>query len=191
MPWEKSYDEADVLDRAARAFWARGYEATSMADLVEATGINRGSMYTEFDDKRGLFVRALRHYDNVYRAEFLRKIAESHSAKDAVLAVFQAAASHTPGLPGGCLLVNTAQELSPHDPEIADYVSARLQDVEDFFARRISVAQSEGTVPADLHPQETAQALLGLFIGLRVLMRSDHHDNAAKSIISQVDRMLG
>ncbi|MGI9452457.1 MAG: TetR/AcrR family transcriptional regulator, partial [Geminicoccaceae bacterium] len=52
MPWDKQYDEADVLDRAMAAFWANGYEATSINDLVAATGINRGSIYAAFEDKR-------------------------------------------------------------------------------------------------------------------------------------------
>ena len=60
MPWQKNYDETEVLEKATRAFWTHGYEATSMGDLVKATGINRGSMYAAFPSKRDLFLQVLK-----------------------------------------------------------------------------------------------------------------------------------
>jgi len=65
MPWQKCYNENEVLDNAMKAFWSKGYEATSLRDLVKATGINRGSLYNAFPGKRALFMRALDHYDRI------------------------------------------------------------------------------------------------------------------------------
>src|ERR1700738_3778032 len=62
MAGVKQFDRDEVLDRAMAAFWTRGYEATSIDDLVEATGINRGSLYGTFGDKRRLFLSALHRY---------------------------------------------------------------------------------------------------------------------------------
>ncbi|MGB1215804.1 MAG: TetR/AcrR family transcriptional regulator, partial [Pikeienuella sp.] len=56
MPWEKSFDLDDATDKAAAVFWAKGYEATSISDLVAAMGINKGSLYNAFGDKRRLFI---------------------------------------------------------------------------------------------------------------------------------------
>jgi TetR/AcrR family transcriptional repressor of nem operon len=58
----RQFDEAEVLDAAIQAFWAKGYEATSMADLLEVTGLHKGSLYQAFGDKHTLFVAALRRY---------------------------------------------------------------------------------------------------------------------------------
>jgi TetR/AcrR family transcriptional repressor of nem operon len=58
MPWEKQFDVDEVLDRAMQVFWACGYEATSMQQLVERTGINRASLYATYSDKRTLFLAA-------------------------------------------------------------------------------------------------------------------------------------
>jgi len=190
MPWEKSYRETEVLDRAMRAFWARGFEATSMADLVEATGINRGSIYAAFTDKRGLFLRALDHYDGKHRAEFLDRMARRHDPKQAIIATFESAAHPRKKTPGGCLLVNTALEMSPHDPEIADYVDARLRAVETFFRERIEAAQASGQIRRGIDPGTTAQALLGLFVGLRVLTRSKPRRDAISAITAQARVML-
>ena len=53
MPWVRQFDESEVLEKAMRAFWAHGFEATSLRDLVDCTGLNRGSIYAAFGDKRG------------------------------------------------------------------------------------------------------------------------------------------
>lgn len=71
MPWEKQFDVDDALTKAMHAFWARGYEATSIRDLVDRMGINRGSIYATFGDKRSLFIQALRHYDTRHREAWL------------------------------------------------------------------------------------------------------------------------
>jgi len=192
MPWEQNYNETEVLEGAMQAFWAHGYEATSMSDLVEATGINRGSIYAAFTNKRRLFIEALRHYDKVHRADHLARIAQQHAPKDAIIAAFEDAAKNTgqDGTPGGCLLVNTVLELSPHDGEVRDLADACLQEVEEFFYSMIVAAKREGTVKRSTAPRKTAQALLGLFLGLRVLTRSAPRQPAIDAITSQAKVML-
>jgi TetR/AcrR family transcriptional regulator, transcriptional repressor for nem operon len=192
MPWEKKYDQAEVLERAMQAFWARGYKATSMSDLVEATGINRGSIYAAFSDKRTLFVQALRHYDKLHRAGYLGRIAAKHAPKDAIVEAFVCAGRNTgkDGRPAGCLLVNTALEVSPHDAEIRAYVGACVREVEAFFYSMIEAAKKEGTVRKSVPSRKTAQALLGLFLGLRVLTRSNPDRTAINAITSQARMML-
>ncbi len=192
MPWEKRYDETDVLERAMQAFWARGYEATSMRDLVDATGINRGSIYTAYTSKHALFMQALRHYDKIHRADYLDRIADQYAPKEAILAAFDGAAKQTgrKGAPAGCLLVNTVLELSPHDGEARDFVDGCLKAVEDFFCARIIAAQQQGTIASPVPPRKTAQALLGLFLGLRVLTRGKPHKAAIDAITSQARMML-
>ena len=192
MPWEKTYNETDVLERAMRTFWARGYAATSMNELVEATGINRGSIYSAYTNKHGLFMAALRRYDQVHRAGYLGLVAEQHDPKQAIIVAFEGAAKPVKetGNPGGCLLVNTALELSPHDPDARDFVNARLSDVEEFFFERIEAAKQEGTIRESVASRATAQTLLGLFVGLRVLMRTEPHGATVKTITSQARAML-
>ena len=67
MPWKKQFDTDEALAKAMNAFWARGYEATSVQDLVACMGINRGSLYATFGDNRQLFIQALRRYDAQHR----------------------------------------------------------------------------------------------------------------------------
>ena len=79
MPWQKSFDSDAVLQKAMEAFWARGYEATSMQDLVHCMGIGRGSLYATFGDKRTLFIQALRRYDQRHRRDWTARLATGAS----------------------------------------------------------------------------------------------------------------
>lgn len=192
MPWEKQYNQTEVVERAMHAFWAHGYEGTSVSDLVEATGINRGSLYSAFDGKRGLFVEALRHYDRRHRSGFLDKVGKRHSPLNAIVAVFEAAAAGVgkDGKPAGCLLVNTALELSPHDPEVGSLVQASFREVEKFFHRMIEDGKASGAFGASLDSGKTAKTLLSMFLGLRVLARSGADRNTRHTITSQARAML-
>ena len=192
MPWDKQYNETDVLERAMAAFWAHGYEATSISDLVTATGINRGSIYAAYTDKRTLFVRALQYYDQHHRIDFLTRIEQEYDPKSGINAVFDAvincALSGTK--PSGCLLVNTALELSEHDPEIARIVRDSLNEVEQFFSRMVAKARAEGTMPDHLDPQKTGAALLALLLGMRVLSRSRPERYLLQAIADQARAQL-
>ncbi|MBC7133131.1 MAG: TetR/AcrR family transcriptional regulator [Roseovarius sp.] len=187
----RSFNPDEVVETAMAAFWAKGYEATSIADLVAATGVNRASLYAGFEDKRGLFLASLNRYDERQRRGFLARLARELPPRDAILAAFEVAATPpAPGQPGGCLLVNTALELAPHDSDIRDLVQTALAGVEAFFRDRILAAQAEGTIRADLDAARTAQALLGLFVGLRVLMRAGLPPEAAPAAITSEARAL-
>ena len=192
MPWQKTYDETKVLESAMRAFWAHGYQATSMNDLVKATGINRGSIYTAFPNKHRLFMRALEYYDQVYRAEHLASIERQQAPIDAIITVFETAACKPAddNTPWGCLLVNTALELSPHDPEVAQFVDRSLRAVEKFFFARIEAAKRETDIDPALDSKATAKALLSLFLGLRVLTRANTNQSTIDAIIAQARMML-
>ena len=192
MPWEKQFSTEDALTKAMHAFWARGYEATSIQDLVASMGINRASIYATFGDKHSLFVEALRAYDERHRAAFLERLCQRHCGKAAIVKAFDEviASALASGSRDGCLLVNTALELSPHDEAIADIVSAGLHQVEMFFRDMIKAGQALGEIRVSVDAEQTAQALLSLFIGLRVLTRSRPEKALFKSIAAQAEAML-
>ena len=192
VPIEKQYDRTEVLEKATLAFWTHGYEATSINDLVEQTGLNRGSLYTAFDGKRGLFVACLTHYDRRHRFEFLTEVSRGLEPRDAILAVFKAAARSgcETGQPPGCLLVNSALEVSPHDMEVREIVNQSLAQVEAFFREKIEAAQANGSILQVVDARSTAKVILGLFLGLRVLVRSELDDTAVSAVINHARELL-
>lgn len=192
MPLEKQFDVDDALNRAMAAFWAHGYEATSIRNLLDCMGINRGSLYATFGDKRSLFLRALRRYDAVHREAWTRALAKSASPRDAILAAFEGVVSAAleTGSRDGCLLVNTALELSPHDEEIAGIVRHGLTGMETFFREMIGLGQRRGDIRGNLDSVEAAGRLLAVLIGLRVLSRSRPEEPLLRSVASQAAAIL-
>lgn len=193
MPWEKQFDTDEALRKAMTTFWARGYEATSIQNLVDCMGINRGSLYATFGDKRGLFIQALRRYDAIHRQAWVTALARSGSPRKAIEAAFEGAIAAVleSGSRDGCFLVNTALELSPHDEEVAEIVGHGLVEMEAFFREMIEKGQASGEIPPHVAAADTARALLGLFVGLRVLSRSRPEKSLLRSIASQAEALLG
>ena len=182
----------DVLVKAMGLFWRRGYRAASMQDLAAVMGLGHASIYNEFGSKHGLFVRVLRHYDRVLRADWLADLAATSSPRRAILGVFEGAvdAALVDGSRDGCLLVNTALELSPHDPEVADIVASAFAGTEAYFRSSIERGKAIGEICGTVAGERTAGALLGLFIGLRVLQRSRPEAPLLRSILAQAEDMV-
>lgn len=192
MPLEKQFDEAEVLGKALQAFWARGFEATSIQDLVERMGLNRGSIYATFGDKRSLFLKALEHYEVHHRRAWFDALRHRHTPRAAILSVFEGAlgAALSDHSHGGCFLVNTAIELSPHDKEIAKLVTRGLSETEVYFRDLIREGQKIGEIPAKTDPLQTGRTLLGLLAGLRVLARSRPERPLLEALVDQAAALL-
>ena len=192
MPWEKQFNIDEALGKAMEAFWAHGYEATSVQDLTDCMGINRGSLYATFGDKRRLFIQALRRYDAIHRVDWAATISRSRSPRQSIIGIFEEAIAVVlnRGSRLGCLLVNTALELSPHDTEISSIIDHSFSEMETFFNDKILEAQDIGQIPDTVDPTETSRALLSLFIGLRVLARSRPEEALLRSIAHQADVMI-
>lgn len=193
MPWEKQFDAKDVLDKAMRTFWKHGYEATSMQNLVDCTGINRGSLYATFGDKRTLFLTALRAYDEELCGEMLTELEARYRPRDAIRHLFLAFAKDVPenGGSDGCFLTNTALELASHDREVARIVANAQKEVETFFVRMIKSGKARGEIATHVNPAETARGLLASLIGLAVLSRSRPEKLLLQAVVDDAIRRLG
>jgi TetR/AcrR family transcriptional repressor of nem operon len=173
MPRTKQFDEDVVLERAMNLFWSRGFEATSMQALVDNMGINRGSLYGTFEDKRTLFERALERYDGAYRRDRFDRLETRYRPRRA-LEVFLAQVideSIEDEERRGCFIVNTALELAPHDPEIAAYVEQVRKEIVDSLTRIIRRGQESGEIRSSEEAQTLARTLLTVAFGLRVWAR--------------------
>lgn len=175
MARHKAFREEEVLDRAMRRFWAHGYEGTSIQDLVDATGINRASLYGTFGGKERLFSAAVDHYLAAVSRERLAILGRDEPAPGAIRAYFDdlLAFATGPGRCLGCLLTNTAVEVAPHDGAVAARLRASFERVEDAFAAAIERGVRDGDIADHADPRALARLLTTLVQGLRVLIRAD------------------
>lgn len=192
MPWEKQFDVDHALQKAMSAFWKKGYSATSIQDLVDATGLHRGSLYAAFGDKHSLFLAVLRLYDDKNRREQLAELERNFAPREAIRQLFLSFASGVSGRkPGrGCLMTNTALEVAPHDPEIARVVAASQKQVEEFLARMIDAARADGAARPKVHSTEIARGMLATLIGMIVMTRSRPDQELLHDVIDDVMRRL-
>lgn len=192
MPWEKSFDENEVLRKAMLVFWEKGFDSASIADLVEGTGINKGSLYNAYGGKHNLFVQALLKYDQDNRRATLAQLEALDQPKQAISGLFDHIVAETVADTErkGCFLVNTASEIATHDRDVADIVTQGLREVEAFFRRCVEVGQARGEIAKRLDPEATAKALLGLIVAIRVLGRGVFTEAALHTIADEGKRLV-
>lgn len=192
MPWEKTFDESDVIEKAMHVFWEKGYAATSISDITEATGVKRGSLYNAYDGKEDLFMRSLLKYDREQRKQQLLQLAAVKDPREAIVMFFDYCVKESLQDPGkkGCLLVNTALDYSLHDDEVQNVVSNAMKELTTFFEKQIKRGRENGGIPGSVEPRPTARALIALLAGLRVLGRGTFGKTALHQISDQAKRLI-
>jgi TetR/AcrR family transcriptional repressor of nem operon len=170
----KGFARDVVLDRAMQVFWSRGYEATSIQHLVARMGIQRGSLYDTFGDKRRLFFAAIERYDRVVTAKLLATLDGPGSGKDAIRQFFRLKVdlSVEPGRPRGCLVTNSTAELASRDRGTATRVGAVLAKIEAAFHRAVVRAQRAGEIDPTRNPRALARFLTSSAQGLSVMAKA-------------------
>jgi TetR/AcrR family transcriptional regulator, transcriptional repressor for nem operon len=172
MARPRKFDEGAVLDAAVECFWSRGYEATSVRDLIEKTGLTGASLYNAFGDKRALYQKALDHYIDGSIADRIRRCQEL-PPREAIGAFFAEILKRSLGdrEHKGCMLVNAALDVAPHDPEFQQIVAGVLSGIEKFFLDCVRAGQATGAITRSVPARDLARHLLGVLMGVRVLAR--------------------
>ena len=166
----REFDEEQVLTSAMEAFWRKGYEATSLVDLTDSTGLNKASLYRVFGDKHQLFMAALKNYSDIEFRETTAVISESASPLTNLRAVVQKVCEDA-GSDKGCLMINSMVETAPHDAEVKqllqEFGTHRLQAVQGMIAQ----AQAAGEIRPELDPHKLAVSLMIAFAGSAAMIK--------------------
>jgi TetR/AcrR family transcriptional regulator, transcriptional repressor for nem operon len=189
----KEFDPEAALRAALELFWERGYEATSIADLVEHTGVARASLYATFGGKRELYLKALDRYGELTDPELLTGLSQPGPALPAVRALVERYAREAAGDRGrrGCFVVNTAVELAPHDPQAARRVQANWNFVETALTSALIRAQAQGELSEGRDPRALGRFLVVLMQGLRVMGKAATEPDRLRDAATQALTVLG
>jgi TetR/AcrR family transcriptional repressor of nem operon len=192
MPRPKAFDETAALDAATQCFWERGYFGTSVRDLADRMGIHGASLYNTFSDKRSLYRQALDRYVDQGFHDRIGRMEGHLPPLQAIGAFLSEIIERSLADPQrkGCLLVNSALELSPHDPEFERIIGGILVEVEAFFHRCVEAGQRDGTITRDQPGEDLARMLLGTLVGLRVLARARPERELLEGMVRPVLAML-
>jgi TetR/AcrR family transcriptional repressor of nem operon len=182
----RSFDEGFVLDAAMERFWKHGYVATSVRDLGDAMGLGAASLYNAFGDKRALFERCLDRYLDANMRARIARLEATLPPRQAIEALLGEIVERSMHDRLGCMLVNSALEVAPHDAAIAEVVAARLGELEAFFRRCVVAGQRDGSIDAQRDASDLARLFLTTVIGLRVLARGRPERELLEGAVRQV-----
>jgi len=146
------------------AFWSKGFEATSMTDLCNCTGLHKGSLYQAFGDKHTLFMNALKHYADAEYHETLAVMKETNSPLENVRAVVNKICDDASG-EKGCMMINSVVELAPHDPAVKAALQGFGQQRMQAITQMIAKAQQAGEIRVQKSPHKLARHLMMTMAG--------------------------
>ncbi|MEU2675299.1 TetR family transcriptional regulator [Streptomyces sp. NPDC007107] len=193
MARTKEFDPDAALQAALELFWRRGYEATSMADLVEHLGIGRASIYATFGNKHELYLKAMDRYSEGCDPFIMAELSQPGPALPAVRALvrrFAAEAAAPEGRLNGCLITNTASELAPHDPDAARRVEISWEHIETLLHSALVRARAQGELPEARDPQALARMLLVLLQGVRIVGKASSDPTRVRDAAEQALALL-
>lgn len=171
MARSKEFNEDEALDKAMEVFWKQGYEKTSIQDLVGQMGIHRRSLYDTFGDKHSLFVQTLERYESLIAAQIRKQITEEMTTVESIRKIFELAIYSDNASPKGCLMVNTAVELSLLDNEVSQRIQSAFKQTENLIADLLIRGQARGEVARSFDIGELARYIHNALIGVRVLVK--------------------
>jgi TetR/AcrR family transcriptional repressor of nem operon len=193
MPRPKEFIPDEALEKAMQVFWHKGYEATSMEDLLTAMDLNRGSLYDTFGDKRQLFLKVIDRYCHGFVGEKFSLLDHPGPALPTLRLFIRGMIEGGLADPQrrGCLIANTVMELSPHEKEIAGTLRQVLKMAEDTFFRVLVRAKEQGELKKDKDPRALARFLTTMMQGTIVMIKAgasaDAVNQTAETTLSVLD----
>ncbi len=191
MPRTKEYNREQVLQKAMNVFWEKGYEGTSIQDLVDATGLNRFGIYEAFKNKECLFLEVLNKYEEERTAKILAPLTEGPGGLSSIKAFFAQlieGAMHQ-SVPG-CLMINTAIDLPSRNKSAKTKVKKIINRIEDAIYKSLSKARRCGEIKRKSNIKALTQYLLDVFLGMNVMMRVETDRKRLETIVRVALRNL-
>jgi len=181
----REFDEEEVIADALQTFWKQGYGATSIPDLIEATALERGSLYKAFGNKHSLFLKALTNYLSAGRAAMTQILSSADSPMarlQACLAHVAAGCSGANGGPG-CLAINTMVELGVSDSAVRERLTRHWALVEGLLERALREGQEVGQIRDDVPARDLARTLVRFIAGIAVFSRQGNCRDVNQTIM--------
>lgn len=174
MARPQEFDTNQALKSAMLVFWSKGYEATSLADILTATGLSKSSLYATFGDKRSLFLAAFEAFRNERMKHLDRILNDGQPARLSLERFFREVVAHVAGPADQCgsMTINQAVELAPHDVGVQKLVAEDFQAVEDAFTKTIGRGLADGSIGSREEPRKLARFLVVGLGGLEVMARA-------------------
>lgn len=192
MARPQEFDTDTVLDNAMEVFWKKGFDDASIQDLVDATGLNRGSLYNAFGDKAQLFATVMERYRAASPTQILTQNAEGLSPRQQLSAFFHALVDRAVNDRDhkGCLFTNTAAGLYGCNDAMTSWILDSFVSLENVFVDVIEHGQQNGEITTAQSSRKMARFFVGVAQGLNVMARANPDPDMLSDIVTQSLRTL-
>ncbi|MGK5550071.1 TetR/AcrR family transcriptional regulator [Actinomadura kijaniata] len=192
MARTREFDTDAAVEAAMQVFWSRGYEATSIQDLVEATGVGRGSLYAAFGSKDGLYEAALARYAERSVGGAAERLDRDGPVRAVLRDLLVGMVEETVADPArrGCLITNTAVERLPRDPAAGRVVGGALDRLTDAVTAALRRGRARGELPPDADVAALADFLVTTVQGLRVQGKAGADRRRLTTVVDTALRVL-
>lgn len=193
MARTREFDVDTALASAMNVFWSKGYEAASLDDLCEVTGLSRSSLYATFGSKRNLLLRSVDRYVEERNPRLAAVLAQPISVRDAFAELARQFIDQIVSGPGrrGCFLGNCAAELPRGDRAALARVRKGLEATEATFRDALTRARTRGELPADADMDAIARFLTAGFQGLRLVGKVNPDRTVLEDIATIMLKCIG
>lgn len=184
----RSTPDIDVALKAAKeVFWRRGYDDASIEDVVKATGFNRYAIYNAYGGKLELFLAVLDAYYYERKNAFLDSLNNAQTAPlEAVREVFEVSIAEMAERGSGCLICNVATEVGRQEAVVSERINDYLQQMTFAYAAALHMAAERGELSSVITPEEGANLLITLKLGLGVRSRNGAAEEEMRRIVDAV-----
>ncbi len=188
----RAYDRDEVLERVLGVFWRRGYAATSMRELREATGLGSRSLYDDFGNKRELFRAALARYRERSILPLYDPLRQAESPLQGILGLIERFESmRASDIRLGCLIgIGMAEIIRGEDRRLADEIAALADETRDRLEEAIQAAIEAGELPGTLPASELAALLIATLQGAHLMGRVRPGGDLRKDSLSGARHLL-
>ncbi len=172
MARPREFDEDEALAKAMQLFWKKGYQNTTLDDLLEAMGIQRGSFYNTFGNKRATYMRAIdRYVDFMFNGGPYTQAAQLEPGLGALTTLFDSYIDSVTGdaEPRGCFFAHVSKEHRGHDEHIQQTVVIGIERMRSVLQRSVEAAQRDGDLPPDAAPKDLALLFMSVAWGIHVM----------------------
>ena len=192
MPATKQFDPQQAVIDAMHVFWTKGYEATSLTDLLAAMGINKGSFYDTFHSKYDLYMLALEEYLTQRFATFKSSVQDCNP-REAILKLLQCVKEEclSEDAGKGCFALNCALDRAPLDPKALAKMQHTFDFHQEIYREFIQQAQANNLIARAVDPTRTAKVLLGLTMAMRVYGKVKAPESTFDALYEHAASILG
>jgi len=193
MARTKDFDESEVLAKAVKLFWLKGYNATSMQDLVDSLGISRSSLYDTYVDKHTLYLKALEFYQNLAQQQICNISSKAESAKQAIKHLLEFVTDNllADKQHKGCFLLNAEVEVASQDTEVLNIICKNDRQIEEAIHQVIQRGQKSGEISDTKDPKMLTRFFVNTIKGIRVSSKSTNDraffDDIVQTSLSVLD----